>query len=105
MRSPDWRPPTWGPRGAYASAPVGRCVPIAAVRRQPPYAPPSTLCNGGATRPGRRYNCLAAANGEPMTLCVSDVFLAGYLPVDPSLVTRTEVVRPGMSGHNSLLVG
>ena len=40
-----------------------------------------------------------------MTLGVSDVFLAGYRPVDPSLVTRTEVVRPGMSGHNSLLVG
>lgn len=40
-----------------------------------------------------------------MTICVSDVFLAGYLPVDPSLVTRTEAVRPGMSGHNSLLVG
>lgn len=40
-----------------------------------------------------------------MTLCVSDVFLAGYRPGDPSLVTRTEVVRPGMSGHNSLLVG
>ena len=40
-----------------------------------------------------------------MTLCVSDVFLKGLLPDDPSLVTRTEVVRPGMSGHNSLLVG
>jgi len=40
-----------------------------------------------------------------MTLGVSEVFLAGHSPVDPSLVTRTEVVRPGMSGHNSLLIG
>lgn len=40
-----------------------------------------------------------------MSICVSDVFLKGLLPDDPSLVTRTEVVRPGMSGHNSLLVG
>ncbi len=40
-----------------------------------------------------------------MTLCVSDVFLKGLVPDDPSLVTRTEIVRPAMSGHNSLLVG
>src|SRR5262245_57714685 len=40
-----------------------------------------------------------------MAVCVSDVFLAGYPPAATSLVTRTEVVRPGMSGHNSLLVG
>ena len=40
-----------------------------------------------------------------MSICVSDVFLKGLVPADPSLVTRTEVVRPAMSGHNSLLVG